>query len=109
MYPAMPDYTDAPVPKKRRSQRDKWVDAWEWHADRPLTPREKGYLCATAGDMWSAGVADPARLIGDALMDWPDYVRFVTSKGARAKYSAADLSAPHLDFFCQTWRLYCGR
>lgn len=102
---SMPEYD--PDRRQVKRIRSRWAALWEDHTGRALTPRQRGYLNLTGSGIWKAGL-DPDRLILDVLLDWPDYVQFVTSKGARVKYSTEELRRPHLDFFCQTWRLYCG-
>lgn|GEM_PF-5502287 len=100
----MPGYD--PDRQQIKRIRSRWAALWEDHTGQTLTPRQRGYLNLTGSEIWQSGL-DPDDVIFAALLDWQTFVQVVTSKGARIKY--ADLNAPHLDFFCQTWKLFCGK
>lgn len=103
---SMPEYD--PDRRHVKRIRSRWAALWEDHTGQALTPRQRGFLNLTSSDIWKAGL-DPDRLILNILLDWPDFVRVVTAKGAWIKYSAEELQHPHADFFCANWRVFCGK
>jgi hypothetical protein len=102
----MPEYD--PDTKQVKRVKSRWAALWEDHSGQTLTPRQRGYLNLTGSDIWQTGL-DPDRLILDVLLDWLHFVQVCTSKCRHLKYSAVELSSPHLDFFCANWRVFCGK
>lgn len=101
--PRMPEYDPDRRPVKRT--RPRWVVSWEGHTGQTLIPRQRNFLLSVCREIWASGL-DPDEAIRAVLFDWTHFVTVVTSKSRHLKYSAAELSSPHLDFFCQSWKLY---
>ena len=102
--PRMPEYD--PDRRQRVRVRSRWAALWEDHTGQTLTPRQRGYLNLTGSEIWETGL-NPDDVVRAALLDWNQFVAIATSKSRYIKYSAVELSSPHLDFFCSSWRLYC--